>query len=299
MTMFITKVWGFDNPCGPLVFNSPGWRANAVEQLGPGDRVILVGTMGEETAPENHNRVMGMMEPSTEPVAATDFIVPDQSNRRFFREDGSYRWPFGLLNFRAWEFEPGLFLADVAPREGNVFGSAAAAGIVPLTADEERRVLAHPHVEVPLLTSLRTDTRLFGEDKARRRNAPPPAEGARRGIMHMRKGMAQVYWFRLVTDNRIVGHKIGWAFDYRQRLRQFRGVSIAVLGGLQYQAHRFQSLETARLAFRVEQGILRTFDQHRHRSNREVLTGIQTSEIEGVWDRFMRDALLGRLTERS
>ncbi|MDR3486520.1 MAG: hypothetical protein P4M05_16625 [Bradyrhizobium sp.] len=295
MTLFITKVWGFDNPCGPLVFNSLGWRANAVEQLRPGDRVILVGTMGEDTAPENHNRVMGMMEPSTEPVAAIDFIVPDQSNRRFFREDGSYRWPFGLLNFRAWEFEPGLLLADAAPREGNAFGSAAAAGIVPLTAEEERRVLAHPHAEVQLLTSLRTNTRLFGEDEARRRNAPPPTEGARRGIMHMRKGMAHVYWFQLAIDDQIVGHKIGWAFDFRQRLRQFRAVSIAALGGLQYEAHRFQPLESAKLAFKVEQGILRTFDPHRHRANREVLTGIQVTAVQEVWDRFMRDALLGRL----
>jgi hypothetical protein len=298
MTTFITKVWGFDNPCGPLVFNSPGWRTNAAERLRPGDRVIMVGTMGEETAPENRNRVMGMMEPSTEPVAAIDFIIPDQSNRRFFRDDGSYRWPFGLLNFRAWEFEPGLFLADVAPRDGNQFGSAAAAGIVPLTTEEESRVLSHPHFEVPLLTSLRTDNRLFGEDEARRRNAPPPAEGARRGIMHMRTGMAHVYWFRLVAGNRIAGHKIGWAFDYRQRLSQFRAVSLSRLGGLRYQAHRFQTFETARLAFKVEQGILKTFDPHRYLFNREVMTGITTPQIETVWNRYVNDALTGRLSPR-
>jgi hypothetical protein len=255
--------------------------------------------MGEETAPEDRNRIMGMMEPSTEPVASTDFIIPDQTNRRFFREDGGFRWPYGLLNYRAWEFAPGLFLADVAPREGNPFGSAAAAGIVPLTAEEESRVLVHAHFEVPLLTSLRTDSRLFGEDEARRRNAPPPAEGVRRGIMHMRQGMAHVYWFRLAADNQIVGHKIGWAFDYRQRLRQFRAVSMSALGGLQYQAHRFQSLESARLAFKVEQGILRTFDQHRHRSNREVLTGLDTSQIEQVWDRHITDVMFGRLSPRS
>jgi hypothetical protein len=298
MTTFITKVWGFDNPCGPLVFNSQGWRANAVEQLRPGDRVILVGTKGEETELENRNRVMGMMEPSTEPVAAIDFINPDQSERRFFREDGSYRWPFGLLNFRAWEFEPGLFLDDVAPREGNQFGSAAAAGIVPLTAEEESRVLSHPHVEVPLLRSTRTDRRLFGEDQARRRNAPPPTEGARRGIMHMRQGMAQVYWFRLVAGRTIVGHKIGWAFDYRQRLGQFRAVSLSRLGGLRYQAYRVQDFATARLAFRVEQGILKSFDQHRYDFNREVLTRINTSQIETVWNRYVNDALTGRLSPR-
>lgn len=296
--MFITKVWGFDNPCGPLVFNSPGWRENAAEQLRPGDRVILVGTMGQETAPENRNRIMGMMEPSTEPVAAIDFIVPDQTNRRFFRDDGGYRWPFGLLNFRAWEFEPGLFLADAAPRDGNQFGSAAAAGIVQLTPEEENRVLSHPHFEVPLLASLRTNSRLFGDDEARRRNAPPPAEGARRGIMHMRKGAANVYWFQLMAGQLVVGHKIGWAFDYRQRLRQFRAVSISALGGLEYRANRFQLFESARLAFQVEQKILRHFDANRHRSNREVLTGVEPEQIETIWNSCITDALFGRLPRR-
>jgi hypothetical protein len=153
--MFVSKVWGFDNPCGPLVFGSSGWRANAIGRLtpAPGARVILVGTLGKETMAQDHNRVLGMMEPSTEPVATSDFIVPDRTKPHLFREDGDYRWPYGLLNYRAWEFEPGLLLNAIAPREGNPFGSAAAAGIVLLTTGEERRVLAHPHHEIALLRS--------------------------------------------------------------------------------------------------------------------------------------------------
>jgi len=190
--MFVSKVWGFDNPSGPLVFNSAGWRRNSARRLKAGDRVILVGTRGEETPAPDRNRVLGMMEPSTVEVATSDFIVPDRADRRLFREDGAYRWPYGLLNHRAWQFAPGLFLDAVAPREANPFGTAAAAGIVPLTAEEEARVLAHPYHEISLLRSISTDRKLYGEDEARKRNAPPPTEGARRGIMQMRSGAAYV-----------------------------------------------------------------------------------------------------------
>lgn len=157
MTMFVSKVWDFDNPCGPLVFNSPGWRENSVQKLKLGDRVILVGTWGNETQPSDRNRILGMMEPSTVYVATSDFSLPSFHNGRALKEDGSYRWPFGLLNYKAWEFEPGLFLKDAAPRQGNPFGSAAAAGLVFLTASEEMRVLAHPYHDIPLLKSVRSD----------------------------------------------------------------------------------------------------------------------------------------------
>lgn len=294
MTMFISKVWGFDNPCGPLVFSSPGWRDNAVEKLHLGDRVILVGTMGEDTEPPDRNRVLGMMEPSTIHVATSDFPLTTLNNPRLFREDGSFRWPYGLLNRRAWVFEPGLFLSAAAPRPGNAFGSAAASGIVPLTAEEEARVLAHPFYEIPLLKSVSADRKLYGDEGSKRRGAPVPTEGVRRGIMHMRNAPAEVYWFRLVSEGKVRGHKIGWAFDSGMRLKQFNSVALHQLGGLHYQGYRRQPLSTAREAFRVEQKMLRIFDTRRHINNREVLSGISTSQIEAAWDEQTTAALLGR-----
>lgn len=167
---------------------------------------------------------------------------------------------------------------------------------MPLTADEEGRVLAHPHHEIPLLRSISADRKLYGEEEARRRNAPPPTEGVRRSIMQMRSGAAYVYWFRLVIDGKIVGHKIGWAFDWEQRLRQFNTVALSALGGLRYKVNNVQQFATARLAFRVEQKLLRNFDEHRHRSNREVLTGIKTETIKEVWNGVTVAAMLGQLS---
>ena len=50
---FMTKVWDFGAPVGPLQFSSEGWRRNAREVLRPGDIVVLVGTKGEETAEDD------------------------------------------------------------------------------------------------------------------------------------------------------------------------------------------------------------------------------------------------------
>jgi len=199
-----------------------------------------------------------------------------------------------LLNHQSWEFDPGLFLDTVAPREGNDFGSAAAAGIVPLTTEEEARVLAHPFHQIPLLrSSISADRKLYGEQAAKKRGAPPPTEGARRGIMHMRDAPAYVYWFHLVINGKIVGHKIGWAFEWKQRGQQFNSVSLAALGGLLYKEHRVQQFDTARQAFTVEQKILRSLDHKRHPSNREVLTGVASINIESVWDEIITSVMVG------
>jgi hypothetical protein len=148
--------------------------------------------------------------------------------------------------------------------------------------------------EIQPVRSPSANQKHHAQEEARRRNAPPPTEGARRGIMQMRRGDAYVYWFRLVINGKIVGHKIGWAFDWRQRLRQFNSVSLLALGGLEYKVKTFQKFDTARLAFRVEQTLLRKFDELRHPSNREVLTRVNTEKIKEVWDSLVVAAMLGQ-----
>jgi hypothetical protein len=72
-----------------LVFNSAGWRDNAAKRLQSGDRVILVGTKGDETPEPDKKRVLGMMEPSTKQVATSDFPLPDQRQMAHGKEKRS------------------------------------------------------------------------------------------------------------------------------------------------------------------------------------------------------------------
>jgi len=287
MTMYVTKVWGVDDVAGPLVFSQEGRRDSASRTLKDGDLVILVGTMGKETEEGDRNRVLGIMEPSTIPVSTLDYPLPWLYQSGSIHADGSPRWPYALINKQAWHFAPGLFLADVAPRDYNAFGLTAATGIVPLSEEEAARVLAHPYYGIDLLQSGNPSVPSPFHDGPRGKGAPTPTEGVRRGVMHMRNAPADVYWFHLLRDDRVVGHKIGWAFDWRRRLRLFNSVSLPGLRGIAYQKHEAYPCPTARHAFWVERTILRELDQCRLPANQEVLRNITTDDLQPIWARHL------------
>ena len=277
MTVFMTKVWGFGAPVGPLQFSSKGWRENARSALKPGDLVILVGTLGAETQPDEQGRILGMMEPTDKRVAALDFLEPDRPED--FGPDGEYKWPYALLNRRAWTFDaPRARLADISSRP---FSMDSAQGIVPLTDDEAAAVMRLPRTEVDLRTSFKTQQRLEGSDAVRRRGAPPPST-TRRGVMHLRRAPAFTYAFKLVGA-RPSGFKIGWAFDWNARMTGFNQSAMPDLGGLHYKQLVVELWPTAMDAFRMEQAILRAFDARRHPQNREILTGLGESDVLVKW----------------
>ena len=281
MTIYMTKVWGFGVPCGPLQFSTNGWRENAREVLQPGDLVVCVGTKGEETAPRSQGRLLGMMEPTTEVARSFDFEL--QTRAVDYDDEGNYRWPYALLNRRAWRFsEPRPLLEEISSRS---FAMDSALGIVPLTADEAARIESLPKEEVPLLAPVRAVARIEGEDVARRRAAPPPTT-QRAGVMHVRRAPAYTYAMKIEGAAETL-FKVGWAFDYKKRERDFNLSSLPRLGGLRYRAALYQLWDTARDAYKMEQTILRKFDAQRHPSNREVLFGISYDTLHAAWVEYL------------
>ena len=61
--MYVSKVWGFDVPCGPMVFETRVWRDRAVGMLNDGNRVVLVGTVGKDTPEPDKSRLQGATAP--------------------------------------------------------------------------------------------------------------------------------------------------------------------------------------------------------------------------------------------
>jgi hypothetical protein len=127
MTVYLTKVWGFGSPSGPLQFSTTGWRDQAREALRPGDLVVLVGTKEPPTAEDDRGRLLGIMEPTTEPVMSLDF--PLETTPEHFA-DKEYKWPYGLLNKRAWRLPTRPLLTEISSRR---FNMNAALGIIALT----------------------------------------------------------------------------------------------------------------------------------------------------------------------
>jgi hypothetical protein len=280
MAMYMTKVWGFSSPSGPLQFGINARCETARQILQPGDVVILVGTKAVPTSPEHRGRILGMMEPTTEVVSSLDFDL--QTRREDFDEAGRYLWPYALLIRKAWEFErPYSLLEELSSRK---FNMDAASGIVPLTNDEASRIAVLPRREIPILTPVRALGRIEGQEKARRRGAPPPTT-TRRGVMHMRRAPAYTYAMA-IRGARSESFKIGWAFDYRSRQRGFNLASMPQLGGLRYET-RFEHLwDTAQQAFNMEQRLLRQFASTQHPSNREIIQ-ITEKALEAAWIEYL------------
>ena len=276
MTVYMTKVWGFSEPCGPLQFSTEGWRNRARETLVEGDFVVTVGTAQPPTPEEERGRILGMMEPSTDMVNSLDFDLRRAPHD--FDDEGKYRWPYSLLNRRAWIFEERPLLNEISDRP---FSMDSVLGIVPLTSDEAARVLSLPRREARLLESVRARARLEGEDAARRRVAPPPTT-TRTGVMHLRRAPSYTYCMQVEGAERLA-FKIGWAFDFAVRERQFNQAALPEIGGLRYRTKLYHLWDTAREAYSMEQSVLRHFDEIRHPANREILCGAVYGDIERAW----------------
>lgn len=169
----------------------------------------------------------------------------------------------------------------------------SALGIVPLLPDEAARVLALPRERVPLLQSIAALARLVGDDAARRQGAPPPTT-KRAGVMHMRQAPAFTYAMLLENANQ-PAFKIGWAFDWEQRQRQFNHAALPHIGGVRYQIRLKQLWATAKEAFRMEQTLLREFDTNRHRYNSEVIVPLELQVLEAAWTRYIWNRRARRL----
>lgn len=286
MTVYLTKVWGFGEPCGPLQFGREGWRDRAREQLAPDDLVILVGTKGEPTGEDDRGRILGMMEPTTHIVLSMDFDLPKHVHD--FNEQGEYRWPYGLLIRRAWKIPARPLLDEISNRP---FGMDAASGIVRLTGDEAAKVMRLARREVTLLQPIRARVRLEGEEAARRRGSPPPTT-VRAGVMHLRRAPAYAYAME-VEGAAQTAFKIGWAFDFRVRQRQFNLYSLPQLDGLRYRTRLQHLWGTARAAFKMEQAILHRFNSERHPANREIIFAIRYEDLEAAWIHYLRHARPG------
>lgn len=276
MTVFMTKVWGFEEPCGPLQFSTAGWRNRAREALSDGDLVVLVGTTQPPTAEEEQGLLLGLMEPTKELVSSLDFDVRKAPHD--FDEDGNYRWPFGLLNRSAWTLEERPPLTKIS---GRSFAMNSALGIVPLTVEEGEFVMALRRHEAEMLLPVRARARVEGAEAARRRAAPPPTT-KRNGVMHMRRAPAYTYCMEMEGAEQ-QAFKIGWAFDYEARQLQFNQSAMPQIGGLRYRTRLYHLWDTAKDAFAMEQALLREFDAKRHPANREIVVDVPYDELLDAW----------------
>ena len=273
MRLFLTKVWGWDVPVGPLQFSTRGWRDRALNMLEDGDRVILVGTKGERTPDDMKGRLLGAMEPTSDPVMSLDFPVMRLEGDD---KDGDYKWPYGLNNRRAWSFPDRPLLSEITDRP---FSMDSAQGIVSMEDGEVERIITLEWSEENLLKrTAHAEARV----NPTRNNTPPPPTTSRRGVMHMRRANAFTYVMK-IEGAKPRAFKIGWAFDYKHRTDEFNHASMPELGGLRYAPVFSQLWDTARMAYNMEQQLLQEFTENRHPENQEIITGVEEQKLLEKW----------------
>lgn len=290
MAVYFKKYWGFPEPAGPLVFSRAGWRERARKDLVDGDLVIIAGTTGEETAEPDRGLVLGILEPSREPVAAIDFIDKDYVPEHQLDSDGHYRWPYGLLTRRAWKLVDRPPLRDLLRQHRN--NREGASGLCLLTDEEAALVGRLRKEEIGLKQPLySTMVRLYGEEEARRKYSPPPSN-ERAGSTSLGEGPAATYAMELVGASKMA-FKIGRAKNWQARAKTFNQHAIPSLGGIKYKPILHHEWPCAQKAHDMEQELLSLLDDFRLSENHEVVVGITLQRLESAWRAALERVLRG------
>lgn len=255
------------SPAGPLRFRLKGHIQKALSRTAKGDIVALYTTNEGDL----HQRFFSLVQVGNEP---------------FFSETDEYRYHLPIE--RAWLIPGGLPVKQVIlrPLTGvpDMDQRNQLAGFV---GSEPESFSGLDLIEIPV-DNLRTpDTK--AEVRATRklkhkafRNAPPP-QTTRKGVMRMRREQAATYCFRIEGASS-PAFKIGWAFDVHRRQADFNRYSLHEIGGLKYVLFESEIWGTAKLAYRMEQQLLRELHQFRLTGNTEVVVNVAEADLRAVWE---------------
>jgi hypothetical protein len=162
--IFATRTWGFDpENWGMTCFTTESERDRALERM-QGQPVYVVYFCGPQTERVDGQpgrftiqlgdvaRVLGIVE--VQPTRAThDTHTAQPAREAMIRDWGRYRWPFGLINTRAWEFVDRPWTKEALPttRSGSW---PVTRGIVPVTTEEAILLERYRLRELPVFGQL-------------------------------------------------------------------------------------------------------------------------------------------------
>ena len=102
MQIFLKRVWGFTPESWPVVaFGKKGDCANLIDMSFDGDLIACLATKGEETSPQDHGRLLGLVEFELNIVKTLDFVSEDLMT---WEPTGEAKWPYAVCMRRAWMF---------------------------------------------------------------------------------------------------------------------------------------------------------------------------------------------------
>lgn len=149
MQIFAKRFWGFRPDTWPVIaFGKEGNRDALVSQSQPGDLMLFIGTLTEDTQPADRGRLLGLAEIGRTPVDTADVLDLTTLEPSAFDDTGKLRWPKALPMLRARRFVNPPLLTDVLQEQLSY--DATVRGVLLDEADTQA-VLALPSVEVPVV----------------------------------------------------------------------------------------------------------------------------------------------------
>ena len=146
MQVFAKRTLQYDPIAQPCVtFATEKDRDDLIRVSQPGDLLLFVGSLDDQTPAYDHGRLLGMAEFSHTPIDVTTKAEDAVFTGLELRQDGGPTTPCVLPLTKAWYFQHNLKLIDTL-REQLTFDAVTKA--ILLDEEDTRTVLALPRVEV-------------------------------------------------------------------------------------------------------------------------------------------------------
>lgn len=296
--VFLTKVWGFSPEDYPaLGFNDVGGRNKFLRESEAGDWVVLAGTKGPPTSPENQGRLLGKVQLGTEQIdveAVLKSIGTHIPADQYL--DGRYRWPFGLPMTHAYRFVGRPDLAEVVGDylPGMHWASYALDVEKELGADVRQRIEALPVepaaiIEVPEIVRQREKQVAL---QLNRTGPTGPGPSETRSAVERQCGPGAVYLLALRGGRRSV-FKIGYCSDLGERLGSLNAGLVSAVTGFKWQPVLSQSFNTEQQAYAFEQRVHARLVARRVADESEIYETTE-NEIRSIWsDEFQKGQWTG------
>ena len=254
-----------------VTFGLRGSAENLVSRAGTSGGLILFVCSKRDPVPkEIRGHAMGIIEFFPEVIEAPKVFDLSDRPATHWKEDGTYKWPYGLLARRMWRMEPSIPITDLIGRN---LKQTATRHAELLTAKESRVVFSKANLieEFPApVTNSYVKVLSRNNDAMRQRawGAPPPWAGRRNVEI---RASQHGFTYLLRFGQRDVW-KIGRSRDPASRLREI---------------NKYVPSEVLGESWEIAEQLQMPSEDAAHVMEQEILAGLRDFRLEGAGERVL------------
>jgi hypothetical protein len=288
--LFLTKAWGFQPENHPVSgFSKEGARHNFLRSASHGDWIVIAGTMGDDTAPEERGKLLGMCQVGHDEVNSHDILeaIGRAFEGRELNGDGIYKWSWGLPMIRARRFTPQPYTKDILG--SNLSGQVWAVYARDLEAEVSKEVIDRiwelPAEECTIheIPEIKRQGSLAGTLRRNRKNGAsgPPPSSSRKGS-ESEIGSGYAYALQMVGGLYKDVIKIGYSRDFKDRFATLNREIRTAVTGCHWEAMLTNDFENVAQAYNFEQLLLEYFADNLVDGELEIIRASR-DDVQFAW----------------